>query len=814
MRYRYPVVLLIVLLVTLVLSRLERVSASPFPTPPSPPDQKTRLDHTRWMRGIDYRSSFTQQERLATLSAPTIDQYGYTWENTTTFDWIDAASGGTQATGVSGDDNFAGPFNIGFGFKFYENIYTQVYISTNGFISLGQGYDSFSNDEIPADTPPNNILAPMWDDLDVGSSNNGRVYYMTGSDAIGQYFVVEWHEITRRVGGSSDLLTFEVILYETGDIVFQYFDLNGVLNEATVGIENADGSDGMLYLYNSPIPGDDIHFIRPPASPRVKALPAYQSAFVTSGDMYFSVAIQNIGEMGNDTFDLIASSSQPAWDVSLYAEDGQSVLIDNDADGLPDTGTLGQGEVFTITVECRPPDNAKAGDYTLVNLTAVSSIDDSKDGSVLIQSAIPASFAQAFADSSLGLNLSLSSEYSESFTKVKNWFSGPTLALSETPQGNYMYVWERNAIKEFTPPDYAYKLIFYSDVEYVLLDQFGNLLKTAQKLTNNEPGDPDELSTIDRVPVSAATPDGLTGVVWVRDIVDDQNIIDIKTNSNVYFAVLDANGNLKDPPGLIDVTQNTNWRGENDTDIPLFASPRITAISDSRFLIVWTDQRLLGVDDIVNNVYYAIYDTSSGIFVKSPTPLTDDPAYINRYYDPNVTSLTGNKAFVAYTINDYDAASYSIAYLVLDRNGYAVKQETEFTGNGGWGPDAVQLDTGKIALTWTNPISNRIVYALTNGTGYNITNSPVELSNPNHRQPDYVSVTHDKAGHGILTWMDAGWNHYLYYALIDDGGDLLTPPMIFHAGRASDPLILSSYSGYGIAPYEYAGQIFLPIITR
>jgi hypothetical protein len=50
----------------------------------------------------------------------------------------------TPATGVTsvtslGDDNSAGPYNIGFSFNFYTTAYTQFYIGSNGLISFGLG---------------------------------------------------------------------------------------------------------------------------------------------------------------------------------------------------------------------------------------------------------------------------------------------------------------------------------------------------------------------------------------------------------------------------------------------------------------------------------------------------------------------------------------------------------------------------------------------------------------------------------------------------------------------------------------------------
>ena len=65
------------------------------------------------------------------------DTYGYYWIDSDEtggpqFDWVDIQLQGTEITGFS-DDNFVGPFPIGFTFNYYGNDYTEYYVSSNGF---------------------------------------------------------------------------------------------------------------------------------------------------------------------------------------------------------------------------------------------------------------------------------------------------------------------------------------------------------------------------------------------------------------------------------------------------------------------------------------------------------------------------------------------------------------------------------------------------------------------------------------------------------------------------------------------------------
>ena len=179
------------------------------------------------------------------------DEMGYVWTSSEdaagpTFDWIDISGTGTPV-GLS-DDNFAGPFAMGIDFPFYESVWNECYIGSNGFVSFGQGYTSLGNDMIP--TPgdgwnPDDFVSMFWDDLNPGSG--GTVYYL--SDPGNGRFIVQFDAVP--AFGGSVPLSFQAILQESGDILLQYLDLDeGDVGEATVGIENEDGTIGLNVNYN------------------------------------------------------------------------------------------------------------------------------------------------------------------------------------------------------------------------------------------------------------------------------------------------------------------------------------------------------------------------------------------------------------------------------------------------------------------------------------------------------------------------------------------------------------------------------------
>lgn len=162
------------------------------------------------------------------------------------YDWVEISTVGTN-TGLTGDDQTLGPFPIGFDFPYYDNnYYNQVWVCSNGWISFSSGQGTaYNNATIPTAGSPNNIICPYWDDLT--PSTNSRIYYY--DDIANNRFIVEFNDVPHYSTGG--MYTFEAIFYTNGDVDFLYQELTpGDPNSATVGFENASGSEGVLVTYN------------------------------------------------------------------------------------------------------------------------------------------------------------------------------------------------------------------------------------------------------------------------------------------------------------------------------------------------------------------------------------------------------------------------------------------------------------------------------------------------------------------------------------------------------------------------------------
>ena len=146
--------------------------------------------------------------------------------------------------------------NLPFTFRYYGQDYSEITICSNGWIAMGHTlYTSLRNWNIPGALGPSAMIAPFWDDLQLGSG--GTAHYW--SDAANHRVVIEWKDV--HTAGGWGLNRFEVILndpayYPTstqdGEIIFQYYTFNNVdagENYCTIGIENQTQTDGVKVTY-------------------------------------------------------------------------------------------------------------------------------------------------------------------------------------------------------------------------------------------------------------------------------------------------------------------------------------------------------------------------------------------------------------------------------------------------------------------------------------------------------------------------------------------------------------------------------------
>jgi hypothetical protein len=719
---------------------------------------------------------------LAEGAAP----FGYTW-NTVPLQWIDA-SGGSPA-GAAGDDAVSQPLDLGFSFPFYENRYDQVYVSTNGLLTFGRPSPAPANTPLPQTGAPNNLIAVLWDDLAVGAPHNaGRITWLAGGSDSQPYVVVQWQAVTRLSGVPAPPLTFQAILHANGDIVLQYLDLAGQLESATAGIEDETGTDGSQVVHNAPglAAGLAVRIARPAPAARVKIHPAAYGSFAgPSGPARFDISLRNAGDLAPDTFDLTLAA---AWPISLVAPGTAAPLSDTDSDGLPDTGPLAPGQRYTLTVLAQPPPAAPVGAFDIVSLTVASSLAPGVGQTVRLEAARPAPLAQVVQDGSAGAVqfVALSPPAGTLATTLSRGGLDPAIATAAN--GTFLLAWRTERCN-------AACSALVSELEYGLLDHAGMALAPVARLTDHLTA---TTAVLDLAPALAGASSGQLGVAWRRVEYSDST----HSRENIYLAVLDASGALLAPP--LNLTQHVTFGLPGAPGVPRLGAPRLAATRDQHFVLAW-DQEVAVTGGTETRIFFAS-TSSTGAVVGPPMPLAAGTVAGPAVTGPTVAAFDDSQAVLAYN------AGGALALAVVNSSG-SVAQPGTVLGVAGVRPDAVPMPTGGVLLAWSSAGGPQA--GVLGGAPLALASGPVTLSHPQATGGEnYVSVTADEAGHGILTWIDtAAADFNLYYALLDPGGSVLTPPMILRRGLAG---VDTNRAGYANTNYPPSGlrRLWLSVVHR
>jgi hypothetical protein len=436
--------------------------------------------------------------------------------------------------------------SLPFTFKYYENSYSQVHIAAAGYLAFTQASPWDDQEHIPSPALPNNVIAPYWTPTYI--EGGSWVRYLSGGTTPNRYFVVEWHDV--KGGGSGDTIgqddtyRFQAILYENGDIVFQYQTMS--LNDSwwcgDIGIEDSQGLDGLSYIdfCDQPPSYTAVRFYRPPPSARVSIRPAHYGEFTRAAKTnVFEIPVRNTGDLGADTFDITVSTT---WPVSLEATNGDP-LTDTDGDTTVDTGSIAQGGSTTIVAKVETPAVVNVGDDNVASIRFRSSVDTGKAEVVDLRSAVPAPFAQAYRDHDDGaMSLDLVQPNTQSRVKTtsdEHW--GYDVAVAEMPN-SFAYVWYKGR---------SVGSVYVRELEYTLRDSYGDTIRGVSKLTDHSAVN---MYTYDYAPAVAVAPNGRIGVAWYRY---QYNYSNYSWNYNIYYAILNPSGNIILPPTML--TDNYAW---------------------------------------------------------------------------------------------------------------------------------------------------------------------------------------------------------------------------------------------------------------
>ncbi len=211
------------------------------------------------------------------------DAFGYTWysqddPNGKPMQWVDISTTGTLVTGL-GDDNYVGPFSIGFNFTYYWLNFNSFYVGSNGFISFGQGGNIASTATgfpvQPTAGGVNNYVAMLLSDLTFTDKNGNPIpgaevrYQTIGDSCVISFINVPYwtDETPDHYRGSN---TFQLILNRAdSSLTLNYLSCTGPVdasytqagvNFMTRGMENITGNVGFS-LPGNEYPSNQCYFI-------------------------------------------------------------------------------------------------------------------------------------------------------------------------------------------------------------------------------------------------------------------------------------------------------------------------------------------------------------------------------------------------------------------------------------------------------------------------------------------------------------------------------------------------------------------------
>ncbi len=245
------------------------------------------------------------------------DSFGYEWidsdaSNGPVYEWNDISTTGTLASNwiatgsyQASDEGYVS-LDMGINFKFYGNVYSQLYVSSNGYVSFEQPEGAtYTNTVLPNSSEPNNLIAAFWDDLD--GKTAGKVYYKTD----GNKFIVQYHNWSPYGSSATGVLNFQIVLYSSGKIIIYYGNCTADLTDCTIGIENASGNVGLQVV-------KDANYVKPNLAVKFSAEPDWLQFNYTSALLYngnsakvgLTIKTEDL-ESGDYSMDVLIKTNDP-----------------------------------------------------------------------------------------------------------------------------------------------------------------------------------------------------------------------------------------------------------------------------------------------------------------------------------------------------------------------------------------------------------------------------------------------------------------------------------------------------------------------
>ena len=163
--------------------------------------------------------------------------------------------------GISGDTVAYTAFSSGDPIAYFGHDYTGMSFTDDGFaiFDFANNYGGYPRtpQSIPDSALPNNVLAAFWHDFEIfydAGLNHGVSLATDGYP--GGAIIVEYDDV-QLYGGSDPVMDFEIVVRRDVDdtpgyyeIIYAFDNINYVPSPATIGVENASGTNGVALINN------------------------------------------------------------------------------------------------------------------------------------------------------------------------------------------------------------------------------------------------------------------------------------------------------------------------------------------------------------------------------------------------------------------------------------------------------------------------------------------------------------------------------------------------------------------------------------
>ncbi|MFI0424796.1 S8 family serine peptidase [Spongiactinospora sp. 9N601] len=134
---------------------------------------------------------------------------------------------------------------------FYGVARSEIWVTAQGFASFAEPFPTFDNEPLPDLSEPNLAVYPFWEMLRLHADSG--VYTAAVGTAPHRSFVIEWRNVAPSKA-NDERHSFSVLLGEDGTIGYRYKDIQTARDQgssATIGIEDAEGTDPLQYSYDT-----------------------------------------------------------------------------------------------------------------------------------------------------------------------------------------------------------------------------------------------------------------------------------------------------------------------------------------------------------------------------------------------------------------------------------------------------------------------------------------------------------------------------------------------------------------------------------